>query len=122
VEFWVGMKVGILASHMLLSQKPNHKEMQVIHFDRDMQVCGIFLNFPNSKYFWYSLNHESLFWMDAFYSKVWAILFFFLFLSFLGEHLSTHYFIIWTLIHFFSIAHIFLFAHEAFGERDIMMK
>jgi hypothetical protein len=30
------MKVGILASHILLSQRPNHKEMQVIHFGRDM--------------------------------------------------------------------------------------
>jgi hypothetical protein len=36
-SFWVGMKVGILASHMLLSQKPDHKEMQVIHLDQDVQ-------------------------------------------------------------------------------------
>jgi hypothetical protein len=26
----------------LLSQKPYHKEMQVIHSDQDVQVCGIF--------------------------------------------------------------------------------
>ena len=34
-------KWGILASHILLSQKPDLKEMQVIHFDQDVQVCGI---------------------------------------------------------------------------------
>jgi hypothetical protein len=68
---------------MLLSQKLDHKEMQVIHLDQDVQVCGIFHNCPNSKYFLYSLNHESLFWMDVFYLKVWAILFLsFLFLFF----------------------------------------
>jgi hypothetical protein len=28
------------------AQKPNHKEMQVIHLDQDMQVCGIFYIVP----------------------------------------------------------------------------
>jgi hypothetical protein len=42
---------GILASYILLSQKPDHKEMQVIHFDQDVPVCEFFHKVPNSKYF-----------------------------------------------------------------------
>ena len=33
---------GILASHILLSQRPDPKEKQVINIDQDMQVCGYF--------------------------------------------------------------------------------
>jgi hypothetical protein len=67
VEFWVGMNVGILASHILLSQRPDLKEMQDIHFDQDVKVCGIFHDVSNSKYFLYSLDHDFLsFWMNAF--------------------------------------------------------
>jgi hypothetical protein len=36
-------KWGILASHILLSQKSDLQEMQVIHFHRDVQVFGIFI-------------------------------------------------------------------------------
>jgi hypothetical protein len=33
---------GILASHILLSQKPDPKEKQVINLDQDVHVCGYF--------------------------------------------------------------------------------
>ena len=33
---------GILSSHILLSQKPDPKEKQVINLDQDVQVCGCF--------------------------------------------------------------------------------
>jgi hypothetical protein len=94
VEFWVGMKVGILASHILLSQKPNHKEMQVIHFDREVQVCGIFHIVPISKYFLYSLvSWLSLLDECLLESMSYLYLFSFYFLFFSGGHLSTHCFI-----------------------------
>jgi hypothetical protein len=44
-------KWGILASYILLSQKPDLKEMQAIHFDRTS--VWNFYKVPNSKYFWY---------------------------------------------------------------------
>jgi hypothetical protein len=31
---------GILASHILLSQKPDPKEKKVINLDQDVHVCG----------------------------------------------------------------------------------
>ena len=34
---------GILASHILLSERPDPKEKQVINLDQDVQVCGYFL-------------------------------------------------------------------------------
>jgi hypothetical protein len=43
VEFRVGKKVqGILVSHMMLSQRPDPKEKQVINLDQDMHRCGYF--------------------------------------------------------------------------------
>ena len=33
---------GILASHILLSQRPDSKEKEVINLDQDVQVCGYF--------------------------------------------------------------------------------
>jgi hypothetical protein len=66
VEFWVGMKVGILASYILLSQKPDLKEMQVIHLDHDVQVCGIFHNSLILNIFGTPLYHDSLSFMNAF--------------------------------------------------------
>jgi hypothetical protein len=51
VEFWVGMKVGIFASHVLLSQRLDHKEMQVIHSDQDVRVCEIFHIVPTLNIF-----------------------------------------------------------------------
>ena len=33
---------GIPASHILLGQKPDPKEKQVINLDQDVQVCGCF--------------------------------------------------------------------------------
>ena len=44
-------KWGILASHILLSERPDLKEMQDIHFDQDVQVCRIFIIFLILKYF-----------------------------------------------------------------------
>ena len=39
----VGMEDnGKLASHILLSQRPDPKEKQVINLDQDVQVCGYF--------------------------------------------------------------------------------
>jgi hypothetical protein len=65
---------------------------------------SVWKNIPNSKYFWYcfvswlSLLNECLL-------ESMGYLYFFLFFSlsfFLGGYLSTHCFILWTLVHFFS--------------------
>ena len=58
----VGMEdsEGIPASHILLSQRPDPKEKQVINLDQDVQVCG---------YFWWMvyellcMHHLSLFFL-----------------------------------------------------------
>ena len=58
----VGMEdfEGIPASHILLSQRPDQKEKQVINLDQDVQVCG---------YFWWMvyellcMHHLSLFFL-----------------------------------------------------------
>ena len=104
-------KWGILASHILLSQRPDLKEMQVICFDRDMQVCGIFHKVPNSKIFLCSFDHESLsFWINTFYLKVWAIFIsFFLFLFFFSCSLACIFFLSCLLawIVFFSFFSLF---------------
>jgi hypothetical protein len=55
----------------IVKSKTGSKEMRVIHFDQDVQVCGIFSN-PNI--FWYSFDHDSLFLIIAL--EVWAISFF----------------------------------------------
>ena len=55
---------------MLLSQKPDLKEMQVIQFDQEVQVCGI-LNFLFGL-----LCHASL--SFAYVLKIWATFSFFL--------------------------------------------
>ena len=69
----VGMEdfEGIPASHILLSQRPDPKEKQVINLDQDVQVCG---------YFWWMvygllcMHHLSFsFFLDK------GVLFFFLF-------------------------------------------
>ena len=56
-----------------------------MHFDQDVQVCGIFHKVLILNIFGTPFNHESLsFWMNAFYLKVWSIfisLFLFLFFS-----------------------------------------
>jgi hypothetical protein len=50
--------------------------MQVIHFDQDVQVCGVFITSYSKYFFGTPLNHDSRsFWRNAFYLKVWAILF-----------------------------------------------
>ena len=107
-------KWGILASHILLSQKLDLKEMQVIHFDQDVQVCEIFRKVLILNIFGTPLNHESLyFWMNAFYLKVWAIFIFFVFFSScsLACIFFSHAF--WhghfSFLSFFSIAHTILF-------------
>ena len=45
-------KKGNLASHILLSQKPDPKEKQVINLDQDVQVCG---------YFWWMVDETPLY-------------------------------------------------------------
>jgi hypothetical protein len=43
VELRVGKNVeSILVSHMMLSQRPDPKEKQVINLDQDVHVCGYF--------------------------------------------------------------------------------
>ena len=42
VELEVWRIEGITASHILLSQRPDPKEKQVINLDQDVQVCGFF--------------------------------------------------------------------------------
>jgi len=90
VELWVGLKVGILASHILLSQRPNHKEMQVIHFDQDVQVCAI--SFLILNIFGTPLYNDSL--LDECLSEGMGYLYIYFFLLFfLGGYLCTHCFI-----------------------------
>jgi hypothetical protein len=42
VEFWVGMRGGHTCVTYIAKSKTGSKEMQVIHFDQDVQVCGKF--------------------------------------------------------------------------------
>jgi len=42
MELWEGIKVVVLTTLVLPSQSPDHEEIQVIHLDWDVQVCGIF--------------------------------------------------------------------------------
>ena len=51
----VGMEdfEGIPASHILLSQRPDPKEKQVINLDQDVQVCGYYATIHH-------LNKENL--------------------------------------------------------------
>jgi hypothetical protein len=94
------------------AQKPNHKEMQVIHLDQDMQVCGIFYIVPILYIFGTPyIMTLSLYLDECLYFKVWAIFIFLpFFFSFL--HALWHVFFLSGLlawIYCFSIAHIFLF-------------
>ena len=79
---------GKLASHILLSQRPDPKEKQVINLDQDMHVCGYFfggwwmrllymisLSLVN---FWYGLYFLFLFvmpWRHVAY-LLWVCIFF----------------------------------------------
>ena len=82
-SFRYGWKIGILASHNVAKSKTGPKEMQVIHFDQDCESVCNFKIFLILNIFGTPLNHESLFWMNAFYLKVWAtFISFFLFLFF----------------------------------------
>ena len=91
-------KWGILASHILLSQRPDLKEMQVIHFDRDVQVCGIFHKVPISKIFLVLLWIMNLSFLDeCLLFEGMRYLYFFLSFSFLffmlfGMHFFSHAF------------------------------
>jgi hypothetical protein len=42
VEFWVGMRSGHTCITYIAKSKTGSKEMQVIHFDQDVQVCAKF--------------------------------------------------------------------------------
>ena len=81
-SFWWRCRYGEykskLASHILLSQKPDPKDKQVINLDQDVQVCG-------NIYFWLMvdellcMNHLPL----VSFSFLWiGAIFFSLFLSF----------------------------------------
>ena len=45
VDLWVGIKGCILVSHNIAKSKTGSKEMQVIHFDQDVQVYEIFIKY-----------------------------------------------------------------------------
>ena len=66
MEFWVGIKVGVLTALVLLSQSTDHEEIQIIHLDWDVQVCGVWGigGNPNSKYFWSLLCIMTLFYLE----------------------------------------------------------
>ena len=49
VELEVWRIEGITGSHILLSQRPDPKEKQVINLDQDVQVCGYV-------YFWWMVD------------------------------------------------------------------
>ena len=55
------MKVGHTCITYFAKSKMDLKEMQVIHFDQDMQVCGIFRKVLILNIFGTPLIHESLF-------------------------------------------------------------
>ena len=55
---------GIIASHILLSQKLDPKEKQAINLDQDVQVCG---------YFWWMV-YELLLYIFSFSFWIGAIL------------------------------------------------
>ena len=98
-------KWGILASHILLSQIPNLKEMQVIHFDQDMQVCGIFINFLILKYFCTPMiTTLSLLKRCLLFENMGYLISFF---SFLFLHALWHAFFS---SHAFWLGHFFLFS------------
>jgi hypothetical protein len=66
------------------AQKPNHKEMQVIHLDQDMQVCGIFYIVPILYIFGtpYIMTLSLFGWVPLFQSMGYLYFFtFFLFFS-----------------------------------------
>ena len=50
--WWICRYDGELASHILLSQRPDPKEKQVISLDQDVQVCG---------YFWWMVDETPLY-------------------------------------------------------------
>jgi hypothetical protein len=88
-------------------------------------VWKFFYNLPNAKIYIFctSLIMTLSFWMDAFYLKVWAILFLFLF-SFL--HALWHAFFLMPfgmdilLFLFFSVAHTSFWHIKNFRERLMM--
>ena len=60
------------ASHILLSQRPDPKEKQVIGLDQDVQVCG---------YFWWMMDETPLYDFSLLCNIFWYGLYFlFLFL------------------------------------------
>jgi hypothetical protein len=50
-SFWIGMKIGHTCIIYFAKSKTGFKEMQVIHFDENVQACGIFIIFLIPKYF-----------------------------------------------------------------------
>ena len=72
--WWICWYDGELASHILLSQRPDPKEKQVINLDQDVQVCG---------YFWWMVDETPLyeFSLPCNIFGMGCIFFFFFFLS-----------------------------------------
>ena len=86
---------GIPASHILLSQRPDPKEKQVINLDQDVQVCGYFFGgwCMNS----FCMHHLSLFlsfWIRGY-------LFFFFFFD-MPKHVA---YLLWVCIFYSFFLH-----------------
>ena len=107
VEFWVGMKVGhTCITYFAKSKTGPQGDASHTLWSRRTSVWN-FHNVPNSKYFWYSLNHDSLSWDVCLYLKVWAIFIsFFSFLhalwhAFFLSHAFWHGYIFFLFLSFF---------------------
>ena len=72
--WWIYWYDGELASHILLSQRLDPKEKQVINLDQDVQVCG---------YFWWMVDETPLyeFSLPCNIFGMGCIFFFFFFLT-----------------------------------------
>ena len=99
--------------------KIESKEMQVIHFDQDVQVCGIYIFLSNPNIFWVLLwSWLSLFLIIAL--EVWAISLFQYFGTFMCSILFSSFLLLFWELHvslFFSIALYFFWHMRLWRER-----
>ena len=110
---------GILASHNVAKSKTRSKEIQVIHFDQEVQVCEI-LNFclnsfvmPLSLLLWFSkcglsfLSFFLFFFLSCFLAWIFILYFF--------SHALWHGFLFFLFLH----SPYFLLAKEELREREV---
>ena len=97
----------ILASHILLSQRPDPREKQVINLDQDVQVCG---------YFWWMVYELLLYAPSLLFLSFWIRGY--LFLSFFFFDMPKHVaYLLWVCI-FYSL---FFWHAEACGIPSLSM-